>query len=326
MCRVKRVVKIFAAAFLGVVALVATSRYVLSVDLALALSYISEIPIYLLVLALFARSLGPLLHSAQFYLVIKSHGYRLGFKKVLLGMYSTLALEYVVPIGGATEAGRIAFLVYEGVPPDRALQITFFHRLAHSAFIAVELAFVVLLTMRIDRFVLWLLLATAVVNALNLSAVASIKLPKVSRFLLKYVSKLGFRGIESASTAIPMRRSISAVFLAIGLEKISLVISGYLLLSYLDKSASLLHSILVFDILLVTFWLLPIVTPAGIGQVETVQLLASADMNLNINSALSAIILYRLITTVSIMPQLLPAFIKYGAGVLTRTSNREVCV
>ncbi|MDW8011251.1 MAG: lysylphosphatidylglycerol synthase domain-containing protein, partial [Sulfolobales archaeon] len=292
--------------------------YALSVDLAQALSYASEVPAHLLALSLAARSLGPLLHSAQFYVVVRSHGYDLGFRRVLLGMYSALALEYVVPVGGATEVGKVAFLAHEGVPLSSAVKITFLHRLAHSVFVAVELALLALLARKIDGLFLWLLTATAVVNALNLAAVASTRFPRFSKPLLKYASKLGYREVEPADIGIPARKTFSTILLAIGLEKAASVVSGYLILSHLDRSASLVHSLIIFDILLVTFWLLPVVTPAGVGQVEVAQLLASASLDLNASSALSAIILYRLVTTASTIPQLIPALIKYGANLVGR--------
>lgn len=319
---IKAAVRVSAATLLGVVALVAVSKYVLSVDLGSMIDYVSSVPAELIALVLVTRSIGPLLHSAQFYLIVKIYGYDLGFRKTLVGVYSTLALEYLVPVGGATEVGRVAFLVREKISPDKAIQVTFLHRLAHSAFVAMELAFVIFVTTRINGLVLWLLPLVLAVNALNLAVVASARHPRISRFLSKLASRLSFRGVEPESVAIPKRRSLAIVFLFIGLEKASSVLSGYLLLSYLTKSAGLVQSLLIFDILLATFWLLPIVTPAGVGQVEAVQLLASAAMNLETGAALSAIILYRLVTTVSVLPQLLLALIKYGASNLAEIRGR----
>lgn len=299
---------------LGVVVLFGISRYLLSVELSMALEQLLRVPAALVLLALVTRGFGPILHSTQFYLVLRSLGYDLGFRKTLVGVYSTLALEYVVPVGGATEVGRAAFLVLEGLPAGDAVRATFLHRLAHSAFVAMELAFIMAWTQQINSVTLWLLAVIAATNALNLAAIAAASSRRSSRLLARLTPKLGILHGPPERFVTPGPTSLVPVFLVIALEKASTVLSGHVLLSYLDQSASLAHSLLLFDVLLVTFWLLPIVTPAGVGQVETVQVLASAALGLRPDAALSAVILYRAITLASVLPQLLLALLKYGVG------------
>ncbi|MEM1962375.1 MAG: lysylphosphatidylglycerol synthase domain-containing protein [Sulfolobales archaeon] len=317
MVRARDIARIILTSFLGISVLVVVAKYVLSIDIRSALSRVTMVPIEVLTLALLARSVGPVLHSTQFYLLLISCGYRMSFKKTVLGVYSTLALEYVIPIGGATEVGRVAFLVREGVPPDGAVLVTFFHRLSHSLFTALELALVLLLTRRIDGLMLWLIAATSAVNAINLAALTSARSPKVSRLLDKAVSKLGFKSPNPRAFTYPRLNSLATVLAVIGLEKLSMVFSGHLILSRLAGSIGLPQSFLLFDILLATFWLLPIVTPAGVGQVESVQLVASTAMNIDSGVALSAFILYRLVTLVAVLPQLLVALVKYGLSVVS---------
>ncbi|MEM1623487.1 MAG: lysylphosphatidylglycerol synthase domain-containing protein [Sulfolobales archaeon] len=321
MVRAKGVARVILTLLLGISALVVVAKYVLSIDIRSALGRVAMVPIEVLALALLARSVGPVLHSTQFYLLLRSCGYGMSFKKTVLVVYSTLALEYVVPVGGVTEVGRVALLVREGVPPDGAVLVTFLHRLAHSLFTALELALVLLLVRRIDGLTLWLIVVTSAVNAINLAALTSARSPRVSRLLDRAVSKLGFKSPNPRSFTYPGLNSLAAVLAVIGLEKLSMVFSGHLVLSRLASSIGLPQSFLLFDILLTTFWLLPIVTPAGVGQVESVQLMASTAMNVDSTAALSAFILYRLVTLAAVLPQLLVALAKYGLSIVLGTQS-----
>lgn len=314
MTRASGVARVFATSLLGVVVLLGISRYLLSVDIPLALSRALEVPAWVLLLALAVRCFGPILHSTQFHFVLKSLDYRIGYRKTLLIVYSTLALEYVVPVGGATEVGRVVFLVREGLPSDGAVQATFLHRLTHSLFLIFELALVILWTVRVNAVILWLLVAVVAVNALNASVIAATRHPRVSAALARVTSRIGSRTSYPKALAKPSVPPLGTVLLFVALEKASAVASGYLLLSHLESSISVVHSLVIFDVLLATFWLIPVVTPAGIGQVEAVQVIASSVMNLESGSVLLAAVLYRLITLASVLPQLLPVLLRYGGS------------
>jgi|GEM_PF-1295454 uncharacterized membrane protein YbhN (UPF0104 family) len=311
--RVSRKAVALLAAVAGVVLFVGFSRYFLGVDLGTSLEYLRGLPAVVVVLAVVARSACPALHSTQLFLVLRLLGVRLGFKRVLLGVYSTLALEYLVPIGGATEVGRVAILVSEGVPPARAVESVFLHRLLHSFSAAVELA--LLLLVGIGGGVMWVLTAAVIaVNVLNLAVLASSRSQKIRKLFSGVLPKLGVFPEYPIHVKSPKLTYIAMAALAVGLEKAASILSGYLILRCFEPSAGLADSMLLFDLLLVIFWLLPIVTPAGVGQVEAAQLATSVVVGLEKNAVFAAAVLYRIVTTLSILPQLLAGFFMYGAS------------
>ncbi len=303
-----------AAVLLGIAALLAVSRYALSVDLGSAFARAAALPLPVLALAAALRGVGLLIHAAQFYMVAESYGCGLSFRRTLLLVYSSLSLEYAVPVGGAVEVGRVALLVREGLSPGRAVELTFAHRLAHSVSAAVEVLLVALLLRRVDAVVLWLLAAVAAANAVNLAALASARSRRVLELLERLASRLGARWTVPSFARRPRAGPLCAALALIGLEKASTVLSGHAILSGLGYSADPVYSLVIFDALLVTFWLLPVVTPAGIGQVEVAQLVASAAMGLDPEVATAAVILYRLATLVAVLPQLAAALLSYGVG------------
>lgn len=321
MARPQRAVAILAATT-GVVLFVVISRYVLNVDLGTSLAYLGELPVVVVVLALLARSASPALHSTQLFLTLRSLGVKLGFRRVLLGTYSTLALEYLVPIGGATEVSRVAIFVSEGVPPTKAVESVFLHRLLHSTTATVELA--ILFLVGKSGAVTWVLVtAVSAVNALNIAVLLSSRSRRVREVLSGALSRLGTLSDYLVHVEPPRPTYIAVAAIAVGLEKVVSVVSGYLILKYLEPSTGLADSMLLFDLLLVIFWLLPIVTPAGVGQVEAVQVATSLVIGLERNAVFTAVVLYRIITIISVLPQLLAGFFMYGASRLSEVVSKN---
>lgn len=93
----------------------------------------------------------------------------------------------------------------------------------------------------------------------------------------------------------------------VALEKVVAGYVGLVITSYFVSSFSFLASLLLYDLILATFWLLPIVTPAGLGQVEAVQLAVAVELGMDGTSALPALILYRATALLAVLPQLLVA-------------------
>lgn len=309
--RFGRLLKASVSAVLGFAMFLAVSRYILSVDFSTSLKILSDLPLWLVVLALALRATAPLIHSTQFYVVLHSSGVLMSFRKTLLGVYASLALEYALPVGGATEVGRVLFLVRGGVDPSIAIQVTFLHRLVHSIFALAVLAVIVALTTRFDILTIWLLVAVCLVNTLNLGIMLSARSIRLGRLLDRVLRKLGTSSTYLLPERIEVlaRRRLLLALLLVGLEKLTSVLAGYMLMAYLSPGTGFLEVLVVFDLVLTIFWLLPIVTPAGLGQVELVQLLASTYMGVGRDPAFSAILLYRLITLAAVLPQLIPALL-----------------
>lgn len=317
----QRAVAILAAA-IGVALFVAISKYVLNVDLGTSLAYLRELPAIIVILAILAKSASPALHSVQLFLVLRSLGVKLGFRRVLLGTYSTLAVEYLVPIGGATEVSRVAIFVSEGVPPAKAVESTFLHRLLHSIAATVELA--ILLLVGEGGSVMWVLaVAVSAVNLLNITVLAASRSQRVRKVFSGVLPRLGTLSGYPVHVEPPKPTYIAIAAIAVGSERVASIVCGYLILKYLEPSAGLVDSMLLFDLLLVIFWLLPIITPAGIGQVETVQVATSLALGLERNAVFAAVILYRVVTTISTLPQLLAGFFMYGASRLSEVISRR---
>jgi uncharacterized membrane protein YbhN (UPF0104 family) len=312
--RFSALVKALVVGGLGVLLFLGVARYVFSADLGTALNYALQLPPHTLAVALALRALTPLIHAAQFYYAARSLGLPLRFSEAILGVYSSLAMEYAVPVGGATEVYRVYFLARRGLPLSTSLGTTFLHRLVHSAAAAVELA-VVCAYLRTPRYSeVWLALAVGSVLLLNSLALAASRSRRVAAALARVLGRFTRRVVEVGEVRL---EGIGFGYLAtsaalVALEKVVAGYVGLIITSYFVSSFSFLASLLLYDLVLATFWLLPIVTPAGLGQVEAVQLAVAVELGMDGTSALPALILYRATALLAVLPQLLVALARSG--------------
>jgi uncharacterized membrane protein YbhN (UPF0104 family) len=299
--------KALAVGGLGVLLFLGVARYVFSADLGMALNYLLQLPPQTLAVALALRALTPLIHAAQFYYAARSLGLPLRFSEAILGVYSSLAMEYAVPVGGATEVYRVYFLARRGLPLSTSLGATFLHRLLHSAVAVVELA-VICVYLRTPRYSeAWLALAVGSVLLLNSLALAASRSRRVATTLARVLGRFTRRVVEVGEVRLEVIGYLATSAALVALEKVVAGYVGLVITSYFVSSFSFLSSLLLYDLVLATFWLLPIVTPAGLGQVEAVQLAVAVELGMDGTSALPALILYRATALLAVLPQLLVA-------------------
>jgi len=299
--------KTLIAGGLGILVFLGIARYVFSVDLGRALSYALQLPPYVFTVALALRAATPLIHSAQFYYAARSLGLPLRFSDAVLGVYSSLAMEYVIPVGGATEAYRVYFLAKRGLPLNSSLGATFLHRLLHSAVATVELA-VVCTYIRTPKYSgAWLAMAVGLVLLLNSLALAASRSRKLTTALGRVLRRLTPSAVEVGELHLEGPRYLATSVALVALEKVVAGSAGLLLTAYFVGSFNLAASLLLYDLVLATFWLLPIVTPAGVGQVEVVQLAVAMELGVDGASILPALVLYRATAFLAVLPQLLAA-------------------
>ncbi len=313
------IAKALIAGGLGVLVFLGIARYLFSVDLGRALSYTLQLPPQVFTVALALRAATPLIHSAQFYYAARSLGLPIGFSYAVLGVYSSLAMEYAVPVGGATEVYRVYFLAKRGLPLSASLGAVFLHRLLHSAVAAVELA-VVFTYLRTPKYTgTWLAIAVGSVLFLNSLALAASRSRRLATALGRILQRLTLRVVEIGELHLERPSYLATSVALIALEKVAAGSVGLLLTSYFVDTFNLAESLLLYDLLLATFWLLPIVTPAGVGQVEAVQLAVAAELGAEGASVLPALVLYRTTALLAVLPQLLVALARSEV----RISGRE---
>jgi len=313
--RFSALVKALVVGGLGVLLFLGVARYVFSADLGTALNYALQLPPHTLAVALALRALTPLIHAAQFYYAARSLELPLRFSEAVLGVYSSLAMEYAVPVGGATEVYRVYFLARRGLPLSTSLGTTFLHRLVHSAAAAVELA-VVCAYLRTPRYSeVWLALAVGSVLLLNSLALAASRSRRVATSLAKVLGRFTRRVVEVGEVHLEDVGYLATSAALVALEKVVAGYVGLIITSYFVSSFSFLASLLLYDLVLATFWLLPIVTPAGLGQVEAVQLAVAVELGMDGTSALPALILYRATALLAVLPQLLVALARSGVRI-----------
>lgn len=303
-------VKALIAGGLGVIAFLGIARYVFSVDLGRALSYALQLPPHVFIVALALRVATPLIHSAQFYYATRSLGLPLRFSDAMLGVYSSLAMEYAVPVGGATEVYRVYFLARRGLPLSTSIGATFLHRLIHSAVATVELA-LVCTYLRTPRYSgIWLAVATVSVLLLNSLALAASRSRRLAVTLARVLQRFTPEVVEAGRLHLESPKYLATSVALVAIEKVVAGSVGLLLTFYFVNPFSLVESLLLYDLVLATFWLLPIVTPAGVGQVEAVQLAVAVELGLDGASVLPALVLYRATAILAVLPQLLVALLR----------------
>ncbi|OYT50591.1 MAG: hypothetical protein B6U73_03605 [Desulfurococcales archaeon ex4484_204] len=216
---------------------------------------------------------------------------------VLRTALAAIFTELVIPIGGVTEVAKVALITKVGeVSVDAALTTLLTHRFIASVAIALT-TFVALYYINAPQVLYVGLLGPALVlvasNILLCLVPAS---PRAERLVCRLSRRVclrvkGFSGkyvLTLKSLGGSYKYLAVAVVLALG-ERLSNAYFGMHLASLMGVKLSLGSALLAFDSLYTIIWLLPAITPGGLGVFEAIQttLLTYIGIPLNVSATLS---------------------------------------
>ncbi len=292
----------------------ALARALFSLSLGELAASFQKMDLVLFALAILARGATPLLEAIQLYFSVMALGRRVSFRGVFRGMLASLATEYVLPIGGLVEVYKLFYLVRNSLSLNEASQIVFLHRFVLSLSMLAELL-VVMLAMSVGlqlliplSTIVLILVGTNILGfiAFRISRVAE----KLSRFLqrVRYLQQRYSYLFAFRAERVSLLPLVAALFFAM-VERIAIGLSGYLTCLAMGVDMDFIEALLLFDMIQIVLWLVPMVTPGGLGMFETVQLVAIRSLGIEVTAASVLPLAYRLVTVVALLPQLLPAFV-----------------
>ncbi len=301
---------------LGVVGLAiyfALARALFSLSLDELVASFQEMNPVLCVLAILVRGATPLLEAVQLYFSIMALGKRVRFRGAIRGMLASLATEYVFPIGGLVEVYKLFYLVRNSLSLNEASQTVFLHRFVLSLSMLAE--FLVIMSAMSVELQLLVPLSTImlILTSVNILGFIAFRIPRVAeklnRFLqrVKYLQQRYSYLFAFRAERISLLPLVAALFSAV-VERFMMGLSGYLTCLAMGVDTNFIEALFLFDMIQAVMWLVPIVTPGGLGMFETLQLVAIRSLGIEATAASVLPLAYRLVTVVALLPQLLPAF------------------
>jgi len=279
----------------------------------------------LLIAAIAVRASSALLEGLVFASSSRAVGHGLSLRDSYRGICAALAMEYVLPVGGLTELYKVFFCIRRGYKLHEAVQIMFVHRTS----ICTGLAVMTIVALSLVHAHPWLELmlygsiaALITTNIVGITMFIGSLAKSVYRRFLQSVVPVDIDSL-TAFRPNPLRVRFVALALAIALiEHFAIAVSGYLTSRSLGIGLDYVQSILVFDVVQSTLWLLPAITPGSLGVLETFQLLALKGIGMG-GAAAAIPLAYRIVVMVSMMPQLIPHFIKDVSEFMKTIESRK---
>ncbi len=234
----------------------------------------SLLPHYVL-MAMIVRSTTPVLHGLSWYVIVRSYKGSVKAWDSVNVILASLLTEYLLPIGGATEAAKILLsLTKLKLDLSQSLVAVVAHRLVTSIALAtmalVAIAWILPMEMHWSLYIL-LMLALGMI-ALNIALYGALKSHRIMGFVGRILSKFKIRLENFSYVKIPSPSTLlTAISISI-LERLSTIVTAILIALALRIELPLPLAILIFDSLRIAVLLLPIITPGCIGIVDSLQM------------------------------------------------------
>jgi len=228
---------------------------------------------------------------------------RLNLSEVLKVTYTSVFTEFLIPLGGITEIVKVALITkLKILSTADTLASLFAHRIVLSlSILTTTLLALVIINAPLILYIV--LLAPAIL--LTMGNIIGFIVPsskKVESFVNKVIARFGFNISGFSTKYSSSMRSLSSnpvplisSFIVEIFERFTNAIFGYFIALSIGIKISLLKALLAFDSLYVIMWLLPLVTPGGLGIYETIQTTLLSFLGIEMNQAATASIISRLI-------------------------------
>ena len=320
MPRLKRYLPLVLISVVGLATYFTLAKELFSFGLGNIFSTLSRAAAPLLVAAIAVRASTAFLEGLVFASSSRAVGQGLRVPDAYRGICAALAMEYVLPVGGLTELYKVFFCIRRGYKLHEAVQIMFVHRTSVCSGLAL-MTFIALSLLPMNS---WLKLAIyGSIGALMATNILGISMFR-SRGIVSRVGGLAKKVYERFLRSVvpvdidsltsfrpnPLRmRFVVLAFTIATVEHLAIAFSGFLASMSIGVALSFIQSILVFDVIQSILWLLPAITPGSVGVLETFQLLALKGIGMS-GAAAAIPLAYRIVVMASMMPQLIPMFIK----------------
>jgi len=229
---------------------------------------------------------------------------RVKFRDLVIHINGAIALEYIIPVGGAAEAYKFLALYVEGLDPCKAAAAIFVQRLAISS--ALIMAFAATIhSSRIDSYSVFTLIVLTLLEVINVAGLFFASSRFFEEFLKRAEKILKYR-IKEGCTAgrVEPRRTVIAlgVVTAIAVAEVLLAVetTNIVLRAFgFNLGRSCIFRCFVASESIV--WLLPLITPGNIGTLESVQVAILMQQGFREYAAVAPLV-YRLSLVIPCVP------------------------
>lgn len=266
-------------------------------------------PVAAVFAALF-RASALIMHGVTFFVILYALSREMRLMKVIQITSTSIFVEFIAPVGGITEVAKVYFLKEFGVASvEEAYAAVAMHRILLTGSVAAATA--LSLHMLRAPALMWVVL---VIPALGLLAVNTAILlvptsPRVEGLVVRLSRRFGhdIRGFSGRYKEV-FKRLLSAkkyLFLALVMafgERLSNAVFGVATAGILGLSIPVWEAVIIFDSLQTIIWLLPAITPGGVGVYELMQTLLATWLGITPDASAALAIMTRALFIVGEYP------------------------
>ncbi len=283
---------------------------------------ISRGNIYYVTMAYLARVAAIACHALAWWLVIRAFR-KASPLKVLEITFAAIFVEFMVPIGGATEIAKLFLVLKLGVTNrEEGVASILIHRIIISATIFVTTMASLFLICAPPTLFIFLGIPALVLVGLNSGVYILPRSKRIEKLAHRFLSRFGISVEGFAENYKACVSSIKkhwklialAVLMAFG-ERFSNAVFGIGVAGITGVHLTLPQALLTFDSLYTILWLLPAITPGGIGIYEFIQTLLLSSIGIKVQEAATMSIVSRIYYVVGEYPLFIASVAALGYSV-----------
>lgn len=266
-------------------------------------------PVAAVFAALF-RASALIMHGVTFFVLLYALSRETRLMRVIQITSTSIFVEFIAPVGGITEVAKIYFLKELGVASvEEAYAAVAMHRILLTG--SVTAATVVSLYILYAPALMWVVLVipALVLLAANTAILLAPTSPRIEHLIVRLSRRFGhdlqgfsgryrevFKRLLSAK-----RYLILALAMAFG-ERLSNAVFGVATAGILGLSMPVWEAVIIFDSLQTIIWLLPAITPGGVGVYEIMQTLLATWLGISLDTSAALAIMTRALFVVGEYP------------------------
>ncbi len=274
-------------------------------------------------IAYVARVAAITCHALAWWMVIRIFRKGVSPLKILEITFAAIFVEFIVPIGGATEIAKLFLILKMKVlNREEGVASILIHRILISAAILITTLASLILIWAPPALFIFLGIPAGILCAMNAGVYVLPKSKRVERLAHRILSRFG---VSVEGFAESYKRCLAkvkknwkflmpAVLFAFG-ERFSNAVFGIGVGGVAGVHLTLPQAFLTFDSLYTILWLLPAITPGGIGIYEFIQTLLLSYIGIRVQEAATMSIISRIYYVVGEYPLFIAAVAGLGYSV-----------
>ncbi len=274
------------------------------------------------VIAYAARITAITCHALTWWIIIRAFK-KINPLKILEITFAAIFVEFIVPVGGATEVAKLFLVLKLGfLDREEGTASILMHRLITS--LAIFVTTIVSLSLINAPPILFIVLGLPTLGLLlvNMGVYILPKSERVERLADKLFSRFGISvtgfaenyKLCMAKVKKYKKFLVLATLMAFG-ERFSNAVFGIAVAGVAGTHLGLPQAFLAFDSLYALIWLLPAITPGGIGVFEFVQMLLLSYIGVRVQEAATMSIVSRIYYVVGEYPLFIASVAALGYSV-----------